>query len=159
MKYTVVIATRNRLHDLQQSVPLILKQSILPAEVIIVDSSENHAAVVDYISGLESGPVRIEVVKSSTGLPYQRNIGVKYSTTDIIFFPDDDALWFRDTAEKQLKVYQDDRELRISAVGGREVYRSPKAAVQQELLETPKGYSIRRQLESRYVEDPVIMIG
>jgi hypothetical protein len=45
MQYDCVIATKNRLNALRMSIPLILKQDVLPARLIVVDASDDHDAV------------------------------------------------------------------------------------------------------------------
>lgn len=125
--YSIVVATRNRLSDLLQSLPTFLSQSVPAQEIIVVDSSDDHEGVVRGLSQLEAASrIKLIILKSPRGLPIQRNLGLNQVSTGIVFYPDDDSLWFPNTAEEQLKVYSADTDGQISGVCGREVSVDPR---------------------------------
>ena len=50
LDFDVVIATRNRPQALALSIPLILGQSRPPEKLIVIDSSDDHAAVAGIVA-------------------------------------------------------------------------------------------------------------
>ncbi|WP_404422122.1 glycosyltransferase family 2 protein [Nibricoccus sp. IMCC34717] len=116
LKYTIVIATRNRAEALALSIPLFLRQSCAADEIIIVDSSDDHAGVRRLVERICAGRIRsYKVLQSERGLTRQRNLGLHYVSNPVVFFPDDDSIWFPNTAEAQLQVYS---EIGIDRVAG-----------------------------------------
>ena len=113
----VVIATRNRPDALALSIPLILGQSRPPDRLVIVDSSDDHAAVQAAVAGATrgwTGPVRL--LRSEAGLTRQRNLGLREVTADIVLFPDDDSMLYPGTIAEILAVYGRDTGGRIAGV-------------------------------------------
>ena len=113
----VVIATRNRPDALALSIPLILGQSRPPDRLVIVDSSDDHAAVQAAVAGATrgwTGPVQL--LRSGAGLPHQRNIGLREVTADIVLFPDDDSMLYPGTIAEILSVYGRDTGGQIAGV-------------------------------------------
>ena len=86
---TVIICTRNRLDDFRETLASLLKQKRLPDELVVVDSSDTQA-LEEYLKSV-SLPVAVKYIHSAPGLTLQRNVGVKGSTGDLIFFFDDDT--------------------------------------------------------------------
>ena len=126
-RYDVVIATRNRVDALALSLPLILGQRPAPREVIVVDASDDSSRVQEVLQQLDvnvTTPIR--VLRSASGLPLQRNIGLEAVGAPVVFFPDDDALWHPDFARRVLEVYARDTEERVGGVGGMEVEALPR---------------------------------
>lgn len=148
MKYAIVVATRNRLDALSVSVPLFLGQTAQPSEIVIVDASDDHAAVRAFIDPFKSrSDIRIECVESQKrNLPAQRNIGVDHIEADIVLFPDDDAFWRPDTASGFLEAYAADTQRVIGGVNGIEVGVSPVANVGRALRKN-RFIAFKRQVE------------
>ena len=116
--WDAVIATRNRPEALALSIPLLLAQSWPPEQLIVIDSSDDHGPVADIVAktteGWTTGGVIIE--HSAKGSSYQRNVGLKYVTAPVVVFPDDDSLFYPDTAEIMLTVYARDSGHAIAGV-------------------------------------------
>lgn len=127
LAYAIVVATRNRLSALRISIPLFLEQRARPARIVVVDCSDDHAAVRAFCLSLSADtPVPIEVIQSdAANLANQRNRGTERVKEPIVMFPDDDAFWFSDTAEKVLAVYAHDSHELIGGVTAIEVEHSP----------------------------------
>ncbi|MGH2820653.1 MAG: glycosyltransferase family 2 protein, partial [Actinomycetota bacterium] len=88
-----IIATRNRPEHLEETVRSVTRQSVLPSELCIVDSSD-EAAARDRIEDL-CGRAGVRVVydhPAEPGLPRQRNRGMDLTTGDPVVFVDDDVL-------------------------------------------------------------------
>jgi|SaaInlStandDraft_3_1057020.scaffolds.fasta_scaffold26473_2 glycosyltransferase involved in cell wall biosynthesis len=97
MKFSLIIATLGRKKELSE-VLLSLQNSeydIRKLEIIIVD--QNEKGFLDTIL-LKFKNLNIKYIHSNVrGLSYNRNIGLKYATNDIICFPDDDCEFYEDT--------------------------------------------------------------
>ena len=115
--YSIVVATRNRLEALRLSLPRMLAQDPPPAQLIVVDSSDDHAAVAALVAACAAGhPVRLTIIAAERGLTRQRNIGLREVDQPIVFFPDDDSIWFPNVAEAIMTVYERDTAGEIAAV-------------------------------------------
>jgi glycosyltransferase involved in cell wall biosynthesis len=92
---TVVIPTRNRAAALRRTLESLAAQSSQPAELIIVDASENSATrsvcVEQVVPGLRCDVSwdRADVAGAAT----QRNQGVRASSQSVMGFMDDDILF------------------------------------------------------------------
>jgi glycosyltransferase involved in cell wall biosynthesis len=163
--YDIVIATRNRQSALALSVPLMLKQDPPPKQLILVDASDDHEdmrrVVHDAAAG---GTTSVTVVQSAPGLSVQRNVGLTYVTSPIVFCPDDDALWHQDFAHYVLEVYARDTESRVAGVGGREVFDMPGAASAPTYHRAQSTYLVQRltplrfAIESKYYPEPMVLL-
>ncbi|HET7483479.1 MAG TPA: glycosyltransferase family 2 protein [Actinomycetota bacterium] len=87
-----IIATRNRPDELLTSVESIVGQTVLPAELCIVDSSDEtpaRAKIEELCAGV--GLSLDYHHPAPRGLTIQRNIGIGRTTGDPVFFVDDDV--------------------------------------------------------------------
>ena len=101
-----IIATRNRPEDLLRTVESLVAQTILPAELCIVDSSE-ETPTRPRIEELCSG-AGIELDfhhPAPRGLTVQRNVGIERTQGDPVFFIDDDVWLAKDCHERILEEY------------------------------------------------------
>lgn len=118
MRISVVIPTKDRIPEICLCLDSISKQSILPNEIIIIDSGENLR--LDFIL-TEKTPTIVSLVKLvrvKVSLTEARNIGVRCSTGDIVFFFDDDVVLDRDYIKQVMSVLANDQEGRIGGVMG-----------------------------------------
>lgn len=126
LSYAAIVATRNRAEALALALPLLLGQTRPPAEVVVVDSSDDPAPVAQAVAAAAAGQgVPVRLVRCAPGLTRQRNVGLAETTAPVLVFPDDDSLFYPDAAERILAVYERDRAGLIAAVGGREVLEPP----------------------------------
>lgn len=126
MDYDVVVATLNRLESLMLSIPLIIGQSRKPRRMIIVDASDEHEKVCEFVKKVAGKThVDMEIVHSKPNLPHQRNIGLKYVESPVVMFPDDDSLWWPGVAEAIMRIYEQDTNDDIGGVCGRETNQPP----------------------------------
>lgn len=115
--YDVVIATRNRPDALKLSLPLLLHQSEPPKSIIIVDSSDDHSNVAKLVRTItDSFRVNVIIRRSERGLTLQRNIGLSEVNSEVVFFPDDDALFLPNAAREVMRIYEYDEERKVSAI-------------------------------------------
>lgn len=119
MEFDILVATRNRQSVLQASLPLMISQDLLPSKFIFIDSSDDHSLLrktVEQIFNKYSPDTNIQIIKSASGISFQRNCGLRYTKAPVVFFPDDDALWFQGMARAVMRIYERDREEVIGAV-------------------------------------------
>jgi glycosyltransferase involved in cell wall biosynthesis len=102
-----VIATRNRPDLLREAVESLLQQTVLPAELCIVDASEEAQSRLEIEALCEGAGLRLDYVHPApTGLTVQRNLGIDRTTGDPVFFLDDDAWMAPDVHEEVLAEYE-----------------------------------------------------
>ena len=124
LKTSIIIPTYNRSSELRNCVESILKQTVKPSELIVVDDGD--------LSGLpfekeckDAGIRFIYFKKDKPGLTESRNEGVRLASGCIIFSLDDDVVLFPDYVEEILNVYQDDTDGIGGGVGGMIVNTKP----------------------------------
>lgn len=102
-----VIATRNRPDDLLRTVESLVAQTVLPAQLCIVDSSDD-VPTKDQIAKLcaDTGIELDHHHPAPRGLTIQRNIGVDRTTGDPVFLIDDDVWLAPDCHEEVLAEYE-----------------------------------------------------
>lgn len=152
MTYSIVIATRNRSKALKLSIPRMVSQTRPPSQIIIVDSSDNHEEVVSTVKGLNI-PKSIELVVKNAppSSSQQRNMGVEFVKNPIVFFPDDDSIWFEDTAEQQMRIYESENGNLLAAVCAAESTQAPPGFLEEGVNSYKMTYSdrIRQKINSR----------
>ena len=92
----LLICTRNRPVDIFDCLQTVLKQSVMPTQILIVDSSdgdETQKLCQDFIES-KSLSCLLLYVRSEKGLTLQRNVGLGLvqSNFDLVHFIDDDVL-------------------------------------------------------------------
>lgn len=117
LKISIVIPTYNRPAELKNCISSILKQTIKPNELIIVDDGNLKELPLEQ-ECKDSGVQYIYFKKDKPGLTASKNKGVKIATGDIIFFLDDDVVLLPDYIEEILNVYKGNKEDLIGGVGG-----------------------------------------
>jgi len=111
LDYDIVVATRNRPEALALSLPLMLRQSRPARALFVVDSSDDPAPVAALVERLgRDAATPVTLVRSDVGLTRQRNVGLGHVEAPVVMFPDDDALWPADCAERIMRVYERDEE-------------------------------------------------
>ncbi|MBI5195721.1 MAG: glycosyltransferase family 2 protein [Nitrospirae bacterium] len=116
-KSSVIIPTYNRPEELKNCVKSLLEQTVKPYEIIIVD--DGNLKELPFEKECKEAGIRYLYLKKDTpGLTASRNLGIKASTGDIIFFLDDDVVLYSDYTEKILAVYEEDAGGKIGGVGG-----------------------------------------
>lgn len=114
-----IIATRNRPDELLTSVESIVRQTVLPAELCIVDSSEESPARGKIEELCDTAGLHLDYHHPAPrGLTIQRNIGIDRTSGDPVFFVDDDVFMEPDCHEKILEEYDRWRSARGKPLGG-----------------------------------------
>ena len=119
MKVSVVIITKNRIESLKKCVESLLKQTVLPYELIVVDGSDNEETK-EYIDKLKKF-VNFSVFyikQEHGGTATARNLGANIASGEIVLFVDDDVLLYPDYIEKLICLFKEDKDGTIGCVGG-----------------------------------------
>ena len=106
MKISLVTATLGRVDEINILLDSLVKQTYKNFELIIVDQNEHYKVqnIVDRYTNILS----IKYIKSSTkGLSYNRNIGIKECSGDIIGFPDDDCYYSENLLEEIVYTFKE----------------------------------------------------
>ena len=93
---SAVIPTRHRHEALGRTLDSLLKQNVLPKELIVVDGSEDDQTrlVVKSFSQHSMGVCTVKYLRTDVlGAAVQRNQGVAVATQPVIWFFDDDILF------------------------------------------------------------------
>jgi hypothetical protein len=104
------------------SIPLILRQDILPERLIIIDASDDHDSVrteILQISERLDYKNTIVAKSNSSNSARQRNIGLQFARAPIVMLPDDDSMWYDGFAANVLKIYAADVRRQVGGVNGR----------------------------------------
>ncbi len=114
-----IIAARNRPDELLVAVESLVRQTVLPAELCIVDSSDDTPTrtKIEELCG-EVGLKLDYHHPAPRGLTIQRNIGIDRTTGDPVFFVDDDVFLEPDCHEQVLEEYERWDRARDVRVGG-----------------------------------------
>lgn len=117
MKISIIICTRNRFNDFRKTLPSIVRQTRLPDELIVVDSSDEKRleAFLDSVKL----PFATRYFHTKPGLTIQRNHGIRECVNDLVFFFDDDVDLDTNYLAEVEKVFVKDTKQEIGAVGGR----------------------------------------
>ena len=96
---SVVIPTLNRCSLLQKAIESVLKQTLVPSEIIVVDngSTDDTKKMVCSLY-----PNINYLVEDKSGVSAARNKGIKVAKSEWIAFLDSDDVWESKKLEKQL---------------------------------------------------------
>ncbi len=120
MQLSVIICTKDRCADLVPHMVSLKKQTRLPNEVIVVDASVRDAGLIqELLKTYDSTFDKTFYIRALPGLTKQRNIGVKASEGEIIFFFDDDTVLEPEYIEKIMEVFERDEDGQIGGAIGR----------------------------------------
>ncbi len=126
---SVVICTRNRPRYLQKCLTSLLKQSVKPKEIIIVDDASEEkidavqmlnvafSSICNKATNLLSENIDIKCIRNRRrqGVVKSRNLGIAAARSNVIAFIDDDGYAHRNWIKNLLKHYQTKR---VAGVGG-----------------------------------------
>ena len=119
LKISIIIPTYNRPDDLRKCIDSILKQTVKPQEIIVVD--DGNLQSLPFISECETLCIdyRYHKKKGNRGPAASRNIGARQARGDVVFFLDDDVVLLSNYIEEIMKVYDFHPERAIiGGVGG-----------------------------------------
>jgi len=104
----VIIPTKNRASDLAIVVRSLLGQTVLPAQVVIVDQSSDDSGFERVKTKFADAPgVRLDYIRDTSinGAAAARNRAMENATGDVLLFLDDDVVLEPEFIERLLEVY------------------------------------------------------
>jgi GT2 family glycosyltransferase len=102
-----IIATRNRPDHLLEAIRTLARQTVLPAELCIVDSSDETPSRGEIERICADGGIALDYLHPAPrGLTVQRNLGVDRTNGDPVFLVDDDVRLEPDAHEEVLAEYE-----------------------------------------------------
>lgn len=128
--WSLVIPTYNRRDVLLRVLPLALRQTVPPIQVVIVDASQDWDVTRQAVQGVAADHpgIRLDYLQAKTpSSATQRNQGVEHAIGDIVVMIDDDSFLYPDYVERILAVYAADAEGVVVGVNGVNVPRMPDA--------------------------------
>lgn len=153
--WSLCIATLNRHDVLMAALRHTLRQTVLPAQIVVVDASEgweeSRAGAETLLANHEEITLTyVEAPERSSAT--QRNHGIKLCTGDIIFMLDDDSFMHPTCAEEVLRVYDADTDGALAGVAAHLVDTVPAEAGVEQLEQK---VSLRPGLKSRILSTGV----
>jgi glycosyltransferase involved in cell wall biosynthesis len=112
MKFSLIIATAERVSRVETLLNSLCAQSVKDFEVIIVDQNDDQrlASVVEHFAGkLNLVRLRSEVKK----LSYARNLGSAAARGEILAYPDDDCIYPDDVLARVASAFEADSGLGV----------------------------------------------
>jgi glycosyltransferase involved in cell wall biosynthesis len=98
---SVVIPTLDRYQYIPQALNSLLEQTVLPAEVIVVDQNRPENRQPDIYQGYERLNLRV-IWQNERGQSLARNTGLSAANTEYVFLFDDDSIAYPDLIERHL---------------------------------------------------------
>lgn len=123
---SVIICTKDREKDLLECVDSIKASTLLPEELVIVDAGKENGIKAKLERKLKETPVQLKYIRTEPGLTRQRNIGIKNSCGEVVFFFDDDVILDKDYLKSVLKIYSSSESNgKIGGVSGKIINSKP----------------------------------
>ena len=116
VKFSVIIATMNRLKTFVETIHSLEQSSVFPDEVIIVDQSTIEETAESIRALAEKSGISIRYYHlDHPSLTHARNVGLQYANNDILVYMDDDVSIEKDTFRNVCQLMEDEM---ISLIGG-----------------------------------------
>ncbi|MEO0280520.1 MAG: glycosyltransferase [candidate division WOR-3 bacterium] len=109
MKFSLILATKNRKKELVNFLESLKRQSYKNFELIVCD--QNKEGFLKKIIANYSSEFEINHLYTRSGLSKARNDGLRWVKGDIIAFPDDDCIYSDDLLEKVVNKFKEVEEL------------------------------------------------
>jgi len=115
---SVIIPTKNRRADLELTIRTLLRQTVLPQELLVVDQSEETSSRESVEAMLRSAPIALHYIHDPRipGGAVARNLAMDQAQGEVLLFLDDDVEMEEDFLENLVRTYQSHPE--ISGVSG-----------------------------------------
>jgi GT2 family glycosyltransferase len=118
LSVSAVICTKDRLEEVTICVDSILKQSKLPSQLVIIDSTNNNSLESALLEMLKGHDLQLKYLNLDVNLTQARNAAVEFCDEDIVTYLDDDTVLGRDYFLEILKVFHSYKDQNIGGVSG-----------------------------------------
>jgi glycosyltransferase involved in cell wall biosynthesis len=116
---TVAIPTHNRPRLLREALASVERQSVKPAEVIVVDDASDPPVDLASLTSATTVPVRLFRNEKSRGLPWNRNKAATEAAAAYVLHLDDDDLLAPATIETASKLLDGYPQTELIFLGGK----------------------------------------
>lgn len=115
LKISVIIPTHNRAEETNRAILSILRQTLPPSEIIVVDDASGSPFRTAH-SGSDKTDLRVLRLTANSGAAVARQTGIDAATGDFVAFLDSDDEWMPDklAAQVPLLAYQQDSLLAVA---------------------------------------------
>lgn len=137
MMISVLMTTFNGEKYVAYQMESILRQTRKPDEVIIVDDNSTDQTVLiikKFIAENKLDNWRIVVNPTNKGWRKNFHDSILLTSGDIIFFSDQDDVWFKEKVEMQAGLIEKDR--RVNIIGSSQIYFTNKPQSEPRILES-----------------------
>lgn len=104
---SAIICTRNGYSDVVRCICHVLKQDVVPREIVIVDGITESGVEKLVAETFDVALPVIRYIHSKAGLALQRNVGIRSSAGSIILFLDDDIVVYPGFVGNILRVFNE----------------------------------------------------
>jgi len=126
MKFSVVIPTYKRSDALVATIESVVKNTLLPYEIIIIDDDVTPAEIINYLEKIVTEK-SVEFIYhkkdhniTRRGLSESKNLGVSLATSEVICYLDDDVILDAEYFKNLIQVWSDfAHETKLIGVGGK----------------------------------------
>ncbi|NMF49608.1 glycosyltransferase family 2 protein [Pseudoalteromonas arctica] len=145
MDSAVVITTKDRIDYLERAVKSVFSQTLLPAELVIIDDCSVHQLPDNLLKRFQELAIQRNINfnyiynSESKGGNYSRNLGIKTTSSSIVHFLDDDDYWLNGKIKDQLEQFESNEKVGLVFTG--------KCFVQDTDLDIIKRKSRHKKLE------------
>jgi glycosyltransferase involved in cell wall biosynthesis len=117
---SVIIPVYNSEKTIKECLLSVIKQTILPYEIIVVDdgSSDRSLLISSEFKNTQK-LINLRIIKQTNGGPSKaRNTGIRNSKGNWIAFLDSDDIWLPNKLEEQLKILNINKECKLIGTNG-----------------------------------------
>ncbi|SIO59821.1 Glycosyltransferase like family 2 [Rhodovulum sp. ES.010] len=135
LNWSACIATLNRHDVLMVALAHLLRQSRPPAEIVVVDASDDWEAGRARAEALmrDRPGIRLDYITSPVrSSATQRNLAIGRAASDVVLMMDDDSFLHDDCAERLMEIYEADAAGEVAGIGATLVEDNPAAAASGE---------------------------
>jgi len=114
-KVSIVILTHDRKEELKETVDSALNQDYENFEVVVIDNGSTDGTERFCRNSFEEAPFRYRRLEENRGVGGGRNVGIREANGEILVFIDDDAVFQRNQAIREV-VDKFDRSGKLGAI-------------------------------------------
>ncbi len=117
LKVSVALCTYNGERFLQEQLDSIANQTRLPDEVVVGDDASTDKTLEILERWRDSVPFRVKIIARTKNLGFQQNFEMTAQEChgDILFFCDQDDIWFPEKIEKVMTIFEGSPEVDLVA--------------------------------------------
>ena len=112
IEISVVITTRNRRYEVARALQSVLKQTVPPLEIILVDDNSTDGTE-DYLKKHFQGRYKYIYNRTVRGAGRSRNIGIAAARGEYIAFLDSDNEWYSNKLERMREICEKDSSIDV----------------------------------------------